>query len=239
MNKDGIFEIALFPIPGSVSFPQTIVPLHVFEPRYRQMVQDCVREKRLLGVCHTKSIERFATRQKNQVKTREELFQLYKQNLTTYSPEDVFSAGPVSIVEETVDGRYLIHVHMLKRYRIININQSTPYKVAHCQEYLDFDQVDFESLTPKLTQQKTYIIDFLRAQLAQLTTQTELFTAKKQLADLIEEQSVNDFTFKLFRFFRMPENSMQEILNLQNPIERLNQLYDFIQKFKNGVEQNY
>ncbi|MEQ8822558.1 MAG: LON peptidase substrate-binding domain-containing protein [Sumerlaeia bacterium] len=30
----------LFPLPGFVLFPRTMVPLHIFEPRYRQMVQD-------------------------------------------------------------------------------------------------------------------------------------------------------------------------------------------------------
>ena len=99
MNNDGIFEIALFPIPGAVSFPQTTVPLHVFEQRYRQMTQDCINKNRLLGVCHTKSIERLASRQQNTAKTKEEMYELYKQNLSTFTPEDVFSAGTVEIKE--------------------------------------------------------------------------------------------------------------------------------------------
>ena len=40
-------EVALFPIPSLVAFPGTIVPLHVFEPRYRQMINDCVRDQRM------------------------------------------------------------------------------------------------------------------------------------------------------------------------------------------------
>ena len=44
-------EIAIFPIPNCVTFPGQIVSLHVFEPRYREMVEDCVKESRMLAVC--------------------------------------------------------------------------------------------------------------------------------------------------------------------------------------------
>ena len=47
-------EVALFPIPDVVTFPGTVVPLHVFEPRYRQMVNDAVERNMMIGVCHTR-----------------------------------------------------------------------------------------------------------------------------------------------------------------------------------------
>ena len=37
---EGEFLLPLFPLPNIVFFPHTRLPLHVFEPRYRQMVQD-------------------------------------------------------------------------------------------------------------------------------------------------------------------------------------------------------
>ena len=46
-------EIALFPIPELVAFPGTVIPLHVFEPRYRKMVHDCSSSGRMIGICHT------------------------------------------------------------------------------------------------------------------------------------------------------------------------------------------
>ncbi len=49
-------EVALFPIPGSVSLPFDKVPLHIFEPRYRQMIQDCVAAHRRIGVAHTQGV---------------------------------------------------------------------------------------------------------------------------------------------------------------------------------------
>jgi Lon protease-like protein len=43
-----VIQIPIFPLPDVVLFPHTMLPLHIFEPRYRQMVQDCLAgDKRL------------------------------------------------------------------------------------------------------------------------------------------------------------------------------------------------
>ena len=43
-------RIPIFPLPEVVFFPETVLPLHVFEPRYRQMIADCLAGDRWLGV---------------------------------------------------------------------------------------------------------------------------------------------------------------------------------------------
>jgi uncharacterized protein len=43
-------RLPIFPLPEVVFFPQTILPLHVFEPRYRQMIKDCLAGDGWLGV---------------------------------------------------------------------------------------------------------------------------------------------------------------------------------------------
>src|SRR6266540_6403794 len=42
--------IPLFPLPNVVFFPRTYLPLHVFEPRYRQMVRDAAATHRMIGM---------------------------------------------------------------------------------------------------------------------------------------------------------------------------------------------
>jgi Lon protease-like protein len=42
--------IPLFPLPNLVFFPKTDLPLHIFEPRYREMVQDAENENRIIGM---------------------------------------------------------------------------------------------------------------------------------------------------------------------------------------------
>jgi Lon protease-like protein len=44
---DWLSELAVFPLPRVVFFPGTILPLHIFEPRYRHMARDCIASGRL------------------------------------------------------------------------------------------------------------------------------------------------------------------------------------------------
>jgi ATP-dependent Lon protease len=46
----GLAALPLFPLPGAVLFPRAVMPLHVFEPRYRRMVADALEGPRLLSV---------------------------------------------------------------------------------------------------------------------------------------------------------------------------------------------
>jgi Lon protease-like protein len=46
----GLTQIPVFPLPDVVFFPDTVLPLHVFEPRYRRMVADCLAADRRLAV---------------------------------------------------------------------------------------------------------------------------------------------------------------------------------------------
>ncbi len=43
-------RLPIFPLPETVLFPHTLLPLHIFEPRYRRMVQDCLDGHRVLAM---------------------------------------------------------------------------------------------------------------------------------------------------------------------------------------------
>src|SRR5688572_32693985 len=42
--------IPIFPLPNVVLFPNVFLPLHIFEPRYRQMVSDALAGERMIGM---------------------------------------------------------------------------------------------------------------------------------------------------------------------------------------------
>jgi uncharacterized protein len=42
--------IPIFPLPNVVLFPNVFLPLHIFEPRYRQMVDDALKGDRIIGM---------------------------------------------------------------------------------------------------------------------------------------------------------------------------------------------
>ena len=108
-----MIEVALFPIPDSVNFPGVPCPLHVFEPRYRKMVRHCLEHHMLMGVCHTEKVLHAANNEQS-------LTNVLHTNQATYKPRDIFSAGPVSLLEELEDGRMVIEVDTNIRLRLQN-----------------------------------------------------------------------------------------------------------------------
>jgi Lon protease-like protein len=50
--RDALRELPIFPLHQAVLFPGTLVPLHVFEPRYRELVRDVIASHRALSIAH-------------------------------------------------------------------------------------------------------------------------------------------------------------------------------------------
>jgi Lon protease-like protein len=100
MKKDFKFpnKIPIFPLSNFIIFPNTIVPLNIFEPRYIQMVDDCMKGNRLIGIVQPK-------------KTGD----LKKPNLY-----EVGCVGKITSFNETEDGRYFIVLNGICRYKIVD-----------------------------------------------------------------------------------------------------------------------
>lgn len=108
-------RIPLFPLPGVVLLPETLLPLHIFEPRYREMVADALAGGRTLGLAMLKpgvSVDAGAS--------------------PVYP---VGGAGDIVDSERLEDGRYNILVRGRFRYRILS--EETPaasYRIARVEE---------------------------------------------------------------------------------------------------------
>ena len=48
-------KIAIFPLSNAIFFPRTILPLNIFEDRYIQLVDDCMKEDRMFGMVQPKN----------------------------------------------------------------------------------------------------------------------------------------------------------------------------------------
>lgn len=98
-NEDDRLTIPIFPLPNLVFFPSTLLPLHIFETRYRQMVSDCLQGDRRIGMLLRRS--------------RAELED---------EPPPVFEVGTVGRIgeyEELEDGRYQILLAGQARFRLL------------------------------------------------------------------------------------------------------------------------
>tara|TARA_B100000965_G_C19570970_1_gene749118 strand:+ start:125 stop:769 length:645 start_codon:yes stop_codon:yes gene_type:complete len=99
MNKKEKFpnRISVFPLSNFIFFPNTNVPLNIFEPRYIKMINDSMKSSRLIGMVQPK---------KNIGKSFESLY-------------DIGCLGKITSFSETQDGRYLIVLNGLSRFKII------------------------------------------------------------------------------------------------------------------------
>jgi Lon protease-like protein len=104
--------IPVFPLPNLVFFPRIPLPLHIFEPRYRAMVQDAARGARLIGMALL----------------RDEWQESY------YERPPIFGTGTVGEmvhVEELPDGRFNIVLRGLREYAINReLHDRAPYREA-------------------------------------------------------------------------------------------------------------
>jgi len=90
-------KISVFPLSNFIFFPNTNVPLNIFEPRYIEMLNDSMKGSRLIGMVQPK---------KN---LENSLDQLY----------NIGCLGKITSFSETEDGRYLIVLNGLSRFKII------------------------------------------------------------------------------------------------------------------------
>jgi Lon protease-like protein len=97
-------ELGVFPLTGVMLLPGTILPLHVFEPRYRNLVEDALSSEKVFGM-----IQPFTPQQDNRPLpgAEKESPELYK----------VGCAGHIDRWERLPDGRFFIQLKGVNRFR--------------------------------------------------------------------------------------------------------------------------
>jgi Lon protease-like protein len=113
--------IPIFPLPNVVLFPNVVLPLHIFEPRYREMVSDALAGDRIIGM----------------VLLRPGWERDYEGRPPVYP---IGCAGLITHAERMSDGRYNIALRGLEKFRIAGEDHSRSYRVA-----------SIETLTEELT----------------------------------------------------------------------------------------
>ena len=133
MKKEDLPDIIpVFPLSNFIIFPRTTVPLNIFEPRYIKMIDESMKSNRIIGMIQPK-------------KTGE----LKKPGLY-----NVGCAGKITSFNETDDGRYLIILNGICRFKVKDeVNNDNLYRECEVK-YEDFsgdlveksDQIKFSDL---------------------------------------------------------------------------------------------
>ncbi|MBT8153485.1 LON peptidase substrate-binding domain-containing protein [Epibacterium ulvae] len=99
--------LAIFPLPGALLLPRARLPLHIFEPRYLQMLEDALKTReRLIG-----------------------MVQPCPKRGETEALHSIGCAGRITQFSETEDGRYMITLSGVSRFRIeAEVSGFSPYR---------------------------------------------------------------------------------------------------------------
>ncbi len=117
--------IPIFPLSNFIIFPNTTVPLNIFEPRYLDMINDSMKSNKLIGMIQPK----ISSEENNIPKLH-----------------NVGCLGKITSFRETEDGRYLIELKGKIRFQIKNeINTDKKYRIV---------EVDYKHYSNDLVDEK-------------------------------------------------------------------------------------
>lgn len=111
--------IPIFPLPGALLLPRARLPLHIFEPRYLAMLEDTMKTPtRLIGMIQPREVP----------------------GSTEKRLHSIGCAGRLTAFSETEDGRYMITLTGISRFRLTEeVSGFTPYRRAQV-EWEDFNR---------------------------------------------------------------------------------------------------
>jgi len=185
-------KISVFPLSNFIIFPNTSVPLNIFESRYIEMIDDSMKTNRIIGMVQPKN---------------------QKKNPDLYS---IGCAGRITSFNETDNGRYLIVIRGISRFKISKeINNNKPYREYEVsfEEYKkdmfeNFNEIKFTDLElifknlKSLFKKKGYMIDWkeLEKQSLDQTINTLVMASPFSLEEkqiLLETKDINNRKIEL------------------------------------------
>lgn len=170
-------ELPLFPLPGAILMPGTYISLHVFEPRYRMMMEDCIESHRCLAVVMAKEAG----------------------DPDEYERPPIFEIGGVGILRRAAklpDGRYNIVLEGVARVDVSQEHAPTkPYRRAHArilEDVVPENSTRLHSAVVSLRSLITRVSKQLEPQQAEIMEGlTEIHDAS-QLTDLVAAAALQD-----------------------------------------------
>ena len=181
-------KISVFPLSNFIIFPNTSVPLNIFEPRYIEMVNDSMKTNRIIGMVQPK----------NQKKNIPELY-------------SVGCAGKITSFNETDDGKYLIVINGICRFKILKeINNNKTYR--ECE--ISFDEYN-EDTNEKNNQIKFTDLELIFKNLKSFFKKKRYIINWKELEKQSLDQTIN--TLAMASPFSLQEKQvLLETININN-----------------------
>lgn len=167
-------QVPVMPLPGALLFPHALLPLHIFEPRYQEMLEHALKEHRMFSVALLKP-----------------------QRAQWNSTEDFFHVAGVGLIRACVgrgDGTSNLILQGLQRVRFTGFAQSAPFPIARIEALKSESTptVETDALGAKVLELYSKLKDAGRQLPEKVDRYLSHLGDTEMLADLMAATFVND-----------------------------------------------
>ena len=210
MNKHNLPKtIPIFPLSNFIIFPKTTVPLNIFEPRYIEMINDSMKSNKLIGLIQPKK---------------------YINNDIPSALHEVGCLGKITSFKETEDGRYIIEIKGLIRFKIIQqIKSLKPYRIYE----INFNNFDHD-LSEKKEDLKFSDLELIFKDLKTLFDKRGFIINWKEL----EKQSLDETINALAMASPFTLEEKQVLLEPENLSIRKNKISEILSTYTYDIFDN-
>jgi Lon protease-like protein len=192
--------IPIFPLPTVVLFPNVYLPLHIFEPRYRQMVSDALAGRRMIGM----------------VLLRPGYESEYEDAPAVY---EIGCVGVITHVEQLAGGEFNIVLRGLDKFRIVR-EQPRPDTVL-------YRQVAIAPLIERVVDDERAELKQRRQRLEALLE--PLMAGTRATGRLPKEMPDEDVVNALAQYLEFEPVEKQALLEMDGPLARCRSLVELLE----------
>jgi Lon protease-like protein len=202
MEKDSKQVIPLFPLPSTVFYPGTPLPLHIFEPRYRQMTTDALEGERKIGMVLLKP----------------------DWEAAYFDRPEIFPMGCVGSIEKEIrypDGKYNFTLVGLRRFRIL---REVDGKLYRCAEIDLLEEQNEQEIGEKPNVTRDGLIERYREFTSLIPKNNSLKEEPDWNLGNLLSQFVDRFAYRLDLSLEQKQTFLEE----QDVLRRAEFLHDFL-----------
>ena len=194
--------VALFPLPATVFYPSTRLPLHIFEPRYREMVADALKGSQKIGM----------------------VLLLPGWEANYFAEPPVASVGCVGTIEKHVlleEGKYNMVLKGLNRFRIVQEFSGKPYRQAKVELLREINDQNLDAGSNPL---KEKLLDHCSTYLSMLPSGEKL----QRDMDLDSCQTLSHLVDQMAYRLNLTVEQKQSLLEEQDVVRRVETIHSAI-----------
>lgn len=209
--RTSLKTISLFPLPNSVFYPGTVLPLHIFEERYRQMLGDTIESGQWIGMV---------------------LLQPGYEEEYDGTP-DILPVGCAGSLDQWIkhdDGKYDIVLRGQSRFRIVREVGDAPYRQAEVEL---LNNVNDQPVDPAADRYRQLIGKFHA-----FTSQLPLDNAQKVEMDVQDCSTLGEMVDRVAYFFDRPLSERQNFLEELDTMKRYHRVTEIIELKQRIIKQS-